>query len=226
MKHLYQNKDIYYYSTVREDLINLLPKNPSQKVLEVGAAKGDTLVAIKANQLAAEVVGIDFCDMPESNQSNPLIDRFLIADIEKDDLSSLPKNYFDAIICGDVLEHLADPWAAIQKLKMLLKENGLCIVSLPNIRHFSALYKIVVKGDFRYDPEGGLLDKTHFRFFCKKNAIDLFKDSNFQLLSYSPNFLNTRKWSKSRFLNLITFTLFEEFLTVQHIVVSKKVTEN
>ncbi len=224
MKHLYQNKDIYYYSTVREDLINLLPKNPSQKVLEVGAAKGDTLVAIKANKLASEVVGMDFCDMPETNQSNPLIDKFLISDIEKDDFSSLPKNYFDVIICGDVLEHLVDPWAAVQKLQILLKQGGIFIVSLPNIRHVSALYKIVVKGDFQYDPKGGLLDKTHMRFFCKKNAINLFQDNNLSPITYRPNFLNSPNWSKSKFLNLITFTLFEEFLTVQHIVVSKKVT--
>ena len=146
MKNLYQDKDISYYSSVRSDLLRLIPQNPLQKILEVGAAKGDTLVAIKEKKIAKEVVGIDLFEMPGTNQGNPLIDKFLITDIENDNLNSLEPEYFDVIICGDVLEHLADPWSVVVKLGMLLKKDGIFVSSIPNIRHYSTLYKIFEDG--------------------------------------------------------------------------------
>ena len=222
MKHLYKDKTVNYYSTVRKDLLNFLPENSCQKVLEVGAARGDTLVALKENKLAELVVGIDLFQMPGTNQTNPLIDKFIIADIEKDELTELERNYFDVVICGDVLEHLIDPWAAVEKLKGYLKKGGIFIASIPNIRHISVLNKIIFHGDFRYDRAGGLLDKTHLRFFCKKNAIDLFKNNDFDSVEYCASFLNYKPLNNSKILNMATFRIFEEFITLQHLVISRK----
>ena len=34
---------------------------------------------------------------------------------------------FDCVIFGDVLEHLFDPWAVIEKVKPYIKENGVIL---------------------------------------------------------------------------------------------------
>ena len=221
MKDLYQDKETHYFSTIRKDIIRLLPHNPSQKILEIGAAKGDTLVYIKQNKLAQEVVGVDIFEMSGTNQSNSQIDAFHIANIESDGLEYLKQNYFDVIICGDVLEHLLDPWAAVNKLSQFLKKGGVFIASLPNIRHRSAIKKIFLKGDFGYTSEG-LFDKTHFRFFCKKNSIALFNTNDLKVEKCLPIFFYN-KWSiPAKLINTIPFKIFEEFISMQFLISASK----
>lgn len=221
MKHIYENKDSSYYFQVREDLISLLPNNTNQKILEIGAGSGNTLVEIKERQLASEVVGVDIFALENSHQKNPLIDNFIIANLETEELS-LPTEYFDVILAGDVLEHLVDPWKVVEKVTMFLKKGGLFIVSVPNIREISTMSKIIFGGSFSYDPKGGIMDKTHLRFFCKKNVQDLFNDNFYSIKSVQPILDVTSKSSSRKTFNKITMNIFEEFLTSQYIAVSQK----
>lgn len=221
MKHIYDNKDETYYRQVREDLISILPKNTSQKILEIGSGGGNTLVELKKKKLASEVVGIDIFTLPDTNQQNPIIDRFIFANLETDDLD-FPEEYFDVIIAGDVLEHLVDPWKVIEKITKFLKNGGVFIVSVPNLREINTISKIVFGGTFNYDPAGGIMDKTHLRFFCKKNVPDLFSKDIYKINSVRPILEVTDKGSPRKTINKLTFGLFEEFLTSQYIIVAEK----
>ena len=169
----YLKKDISYFISPRLDLISLMPVNPQQKVLEIGMGGGDTLVHIKKQHLAAEGVGIDIVQLPDTNQQNSLIDKVYFFDLEKENLP-FSDNYFDVIIAGDVLEHLINPWDVLQKLNKVLKVGGNMLISLPNIRDIRALYSILFKGSFAYTTQG-IFDKTHMRFFCKKDMITLIE---------------------------------------------------
>lgn len=166
-KNHYTVKEKDYFSNIRMDIISLIPSNPGQKILEIGAGGGNTLLYIKKNSIAVEVMGIELMKLENSNQENPFIDKFQIANIEKDEIDAEEK-YFDIIICADVFEHLIDPWSAVDKIQRYLKKNGLLIVSMPNVREWKTLFPIVFKGEFNYQPEGGIMDRTHLRFFCKK----------------------------------------------------------
>lgn len=46
---------------------------------------------------------------------------------------------FDCVLFGDVLEHLFDPWAVIEKVKPYIKQNGVILASIPNVAHISVL---------------------------------------------------------------------------------------
>lgn len=221
MKDIYESKDDAYYRQVREDLISILPINSSQKILEIGAGGGNTLVEIKKLKIASEVIGADIFSFPLSNQQNPLIDKFIIANLETEDLD-LPADYFDVIIAGDILEHLIDPWKVVEKMAKFLKNGGIFIVSVPNLREISTISKIVFGGTFNYDPAGGIMDKTHLRFFCKRNVPDLFNKAMYQINSVRPILEVTHKESLRKTVNKFTFSLFEEFLTSQYIIVAQK----
>ena len=216
----YGEKKGIYFTNPRLDLIKLVPANPANKILEIGAGGGDTLVEIKKLNLASEVIGVDLMPVPDSNQDNPLIDKFIVCDVEKTDLP-YSEGYFDIILLGDVVEHLFDPWSFLQKMSRLLKKDGIFIASLPNIRYYTAMYKVFFKGDFGYESDG-LFDKTHFRFFCKKNIFDLFNTDQFKCTRIiSRNRLLGLKGKKELF-DILTFRVFEEFFARQYIVVSKK----
>jgi 2-polyprenyl-3-methyl-5-hydroxy-6-metoxy-1,4-benzoquinol methylase len=219
----YSVKKGNYFSNVRRDIISLIPDNPGQKILEVGAGTGNTLLYIKENRLAAEVMGVELMKIPGSSQDHPAIDRFQIANIEQEDIRA-EEGYFDVILCPDVLEHLIDPWAAVEKISRYLKKDGLLIVSIPNLREWRTIFSILFKGDFSYQPEGGIMDRTHLRYFCKKNVYQLLSIPTLSVIYSKPNFMLKifPEARKRRIFNLLTFRLLEDFLTVQYLFIARK----
>ncbi len=76
---------------------------------------------------------------------------------------------FDAVVFGDVLEHMLDPWSVIRKLSPYIKVGGDIFASIPNVGHITIIEQLL-NGTWTY-TEAGLLDKTHFRFFYKKTRL-------------------------------------------------------
>jgi 2-polyprenyl-3-methyl-5-hydroxy-6-metoxy-1,4-benzoquinol methylase len=218
---IYADKSQEYFSSARLDLISFIPAKQNNKILELGAGGGDTLIQIKHMGLAAEVVGIELFDMPESNQRHAAIDKLIIGNVEYMELN-LPENYFDAIICGDVLEHLIDPWAVVKKIVRFLKKDGVIIVSAPNLREYRILSQIVFKGDFSY-TKAGIMDKTHLRFFCKKNLIELLDTPALKVEQVASNIDTYPATTKTKIFNALTFNLFYDFFVTQFYLVARKV---
>jgi len=206
---LYASKEQQYFASEREDIVVLAPDKLS-KVLEIGCGEGATLLKLKETGKASEIVAIDIND----RLVYP-IDNFIVGDIEHEDLP-YPEEYFDLIICADVLEHLIDPWETVKKLVRYLNKKGLFILSIPNMRDFKTLLAILCKGDFKYTEEG-ILDRSHLRFFCKKNIIDLIKGAGLGVEE-----IHYQMGKRRKLVNAITLNLIKEFLTNQYIVVSRK----
>lgn len=217
----YNEKAPDYFSNIRKDLINLIDANAKDlKILEVGAAYGETLYYLKQNGIASEAVGVDIFEDVKNKQNYKPLDRFIFGDIEKIELPEY-NQYFDLILLPDVLEHLFEPKSVLETLKKYLKEDGKIIVSMPNIRYYSALYKIVFKGDFKYE-ESGIFDYTHVRFYCRKNIQELLETAGYTILKQESSIKNYQGKSLSKLINLITFGIFEEFFSTQYFFVVKK----
>lgn len=217
----YSDKSPSYFSNIRKDLISLIdPKKKDLKILEVGAGYGETLHYLKQNGVALEAIGVDIFEDTHNKQRYKSIDRFIFGNIE--DLS-FPEydNYFDIILLPDVLEHIFEPQKILNKLKGYLKVDGNIIVSMPNIRHYSALKKIFIEGDFRYE-DSGIFDYTHVRFYCKKNIHELLKNSGYTVKKQQSSIRNYEGKSFAKVFNRITFGLFEEFFTYQYFFVALK----
>lgn len=210
---LYSNKGQVYFSNIRQDIISLI-KGKGLKILEIGCGNGATLIELKRLGKACEIVGIEINEEVLKDTKH-FLDGIVIGNIEDINLEYRDK-YFDVIIFADVLEHLVNPWKVVKEIKRHLKSSGILIASIPNIRQYKTVYNILVNGDFKYENMG-ILDKTHLRFFCKKNIIDLFKDD--YKVDIKPIFMLQR--GKRNYFNKITFKLFESFITVQYIVIAK-----
>ena len=86
---------------------------------------------------------------------------------------------FDCVLFGDVLEHLFDPWAVIEKVKPYIKQNGVILASIPNVAHISVLAPLLA-GNWTY-TEYGLLDKTHIRFFTFNEMLRMFLKAGYSI---------------------------------------------
>ncbi len=217
---MYEDKKDSYYSFCRTDLLEFVPRNRSNKILEIGAGSGETLLKAKESGLAEYVVGVDLAQVENSNQSHPAMDRFITGNIENLKLD-FADNFFDVIICGDVLEHLLDPWQCLVKLKPLLRDGGVIIASIPNVRYWKVSMGLVFSGRWNY-CDSGTLDRTHLRFFVRQTVQRLFTDAGFTISTMKCQGSQKEYGFSAWLLNLLTFELLTDLLTMQFVVVADK----
>lgn len=98
------------------------------KVLEVGAAKGDFLKKLK-NTKGAEVTGLELnSDADEYSALNKV--KIINQSIE--DHAKETANHYDVVCTFQVLEHIAHVKSFIQAMVTALKPGGTLIISVPN----------------------------------------------------------------------------------------------
>ncbi len=177
-------KPDYYFSIVRREVLDLIEQNnlSSEKILEIGCAGGATGRLLKESGLVKEYIGVEISESA-AVMARQYLDRVIVADIERVDLEKehgIRKEYFDLILCLDVLEHLYDPWEVVARLKDFLKFEGHLIASLPNVQNIIVIKNLV---DGRWQYEGaGILDATHLRFFALQDMIDMFEGAGLSVV--------------------------------------------
>ncbi|WNZ27295.1 class I SAM-dependent methyltransferase [Leptolyngbya sp. NK1-12] len=148
-----------YFQVERCEMLEYIPENVG-KVLDVGCAAGKFGHLLKRER-SVEVWGIE----PNETAATAATLRLdkVICNIFSDDLD-LPEGYFDCIIFNDVLEHLVDPYTALEYCHKLLTDQGVIVASIPNVRYFDNIWRLLIHKDWKY-TDWGILDKTHLRFF-------------------------------------------------------------
>jgi SAM-dependent methyltransferase len=120
-------------------------------------------------------VGVEV-DAAVAEAAMPWLERLVVGDVESDQLwSHLEGEEFDAIIFGDVLEHLRDPLKALRSSLKHLTPTGVVVVSVPNIAHVDVKVALL-RGSFPY-ADTGLLDRTHIHFITKESLLDLLREA-------------------------------------------------
>ena len=174
-------KDRGYFQQERREIEALVPTGAS-RILDIGCGEG-MLGRILLQKGAAEVVGIE-ADTAVARRAQENLSRVLQGDVESLVLP-FEDGYFDCIVLADVLEHLRDPLSALVKLKRHLSDSGAIVASIPNVRFYEVIRRLA-EGRWEYE-EFGILDKTHLRFFTKKEIEVLFLQAGLELTGITEN---------------------------------------
>jgi 2-polyprenyl-3-methyl-5-hydroxy-6-metoxy-1,4-benzoquinol methylase len=208
------NKSGYNFRT-RPEMKKYIPEK-AEKILEVGCNDGAFCSTLKNSR--REIWGIEINEIAGA-KAKQVCNYVLIGDFESQ-YEKLPKHYFDCIIFNDVLEHMYSPWDTLKKAKALLSENGVVVSSIPNFRYISNLItEILWNGEFRYKPEGGILDDTHIRFFTPKSIIRMYQEQGYKILT-NEGINASKSWKEKLFINL-TFGLLKDARYKQIATVAK-----
>ena len=164
-----------YFAHARPEILALIPQT-ARAVLDVGCGAGRLGEALKARQ-QAEVCGIELNEAAAA-AARTRLDRVFVGDVETLDLP-FSLACFDAIVCGDILEHLREPDRLLRLAKEWLKPDGTLVASIPNVRHHSVV-RSLLEGNWTYEP-AGLLDRTHLRFFTRREIEKLFFRAGFAI---------------------------------------------
>ncbi len=153
------------YDAINWELIKHIPESAS-RILDVGCGTGLGGKYIKSRQ-TAEVIGLTYSN-DESLIANQNLDSTIVVDLNEFNLDLDTLGTFDCVICSHVLEHLYWPERLVSSVTPLIRTNGVLIVALPNSLYWSQRWKFL-RGRFRY-TDGGIMDRTHFRFFDFQTA--------------------------------------------------------
>ncbi len=216
----YGEKAMSYFSHERNEMLRYIPKSV-KSVLDVGCSSGTFGSAIKAN-MGCQVWGIE-PDKRAADNAKLVLDR--VFNTVFDENVDFHGQKFDCIFFNDVLEHLVNPFEALELCKELLAPEGVIISSIPNIRFFDAVYHIIIKKDFKYEG-AGIFDKTHLRFFTKKSIERMFLQAGYKFTTIEGiNSIKEINKSGYRNFNLLNTILlksisdmeFQQFAVVAHL---------
>lgn len=163
------------YITPRRDVLHAVAHLQPERVLDVGCANGRLSAALKV-RTSAHVVGID--NDPElAEGARKALDEVMLGDANEMLAALVDRGErFDLVVCADVLEHLADPWTALARVRRLCR--GYALVSLPNVAHVSTIANLLVRRRWPY-KDRGIHDRTHLRFFAERNLPEFFAAAGF-----------------------------------------------
>jgi 2-polyprenyl-3-methyl-5-hydroxy-6-metoxy-1,4-benzoquinol methylase len=195
---------------------------PGARVLDVGCATG---------YLAAELTGRGCIVVgAEADPAAAAAAQAHCAEVVAGDLEAASARAalgalgpFDAVVCGDVLEHLRDPWDALRFLAGLLRPGGRAAVSVPNVAHWTGR-RALLRGRFP-SAEHGLFDRTHLRWFTRATARELVAGAGLRVVAErfaeAPLPLQARVPALRR-LARVTAAAWPELFALQIVVVGER----
>jgi O-antigen biosynthesis protein len=157
--------------------LNLIQGTP-RRALDIGCSAGYAAEQLGKKFADCKVWGVE-ANGPAAREARTRVhhvieQEFSGVDWSKHDIG----DGFDAVLLLDVLEHMYNPWAALQAVRKVLSPQGEVIVSLPNVRNF-LLMSDLANGYWHY-TESGLLDVTHIRFFSEYEMLKMCYQTGFR----------------------------------------------
>jgi 2-polyprenyl-3-methyl-5-hydroxy-6-metoxy-1,4-benzoquinol methylase len=163
-----------YFEHCRRDILEAIGR-AARNVLSVGCGAGATEAQLVRRGVRVVGVELDAEAVQRARERGVIVIR---GDASQVDVT--PYGPFDCIVYADVLEHLPDPLAVLQRHIHSLTPGGIICVSVPNFRHYSIFWQLFVRGLVEY-TDAGILDRTHLRITTRRMVVEWFRQAGLVL---------------------------------------------
>lgn len=144
----------------KDRLKQVLCEKQNGRLLDVGCGHGRFVLVAKEHGFDAEGLEFSFSGQVLSEDRQLKIHRGTLLEIPLED------NTYDVITCWHSFEHFPKPALHLQRIKKLLKPNGLLLLALPNYQSWEAgapeklhhwMHLDVPRHQYHYSPHGTTL---------------------------------------------------------------------
>ncbi|HYF46456.1 MAG TPA: class I SAM-dependent methyltransferase [Acidimicrobiales bacterium] len=167
--------DDYY----RSDKARMLPYVPTDaaSLLDVGCGSGVFGARLKADRPGLEVWGVEPVERA-ADEARSVLDRVVVGRFPE----VVPElgRTFDVVVFNDVLEHLVDPWAALEATHSLVADGGAVVASVPNVRNWRTIIDLVRHGRWEHEA-AGIHDADHLRWFTRRTLVEAFERTGWRV---------------------------------------------
>ncbi|HEV7806384.1 MAG TPA: methyltransferase domain-containing protein [Solirubrobacteraceae bacterium] len=147
----------------------LLPEGG--RVLDLGCASGGLLALLRPR--AGHLAGLEL-SATAAHAASQVADHVVQGALEDPGLPFHPDS-FDLVVLADVLEHLADPLAALRRAAGWARPGASVLLSVPNVAHWAARLTLA-RGRWPA-RDSGTFDASHLRWFTRDSVATLLADA-------------------------------------------------
>jgi SAM-dependent methyltransferase len=164
------------------------------RLLDVGCGR-DAHLAVHVDP-RDRYTGCDYYAEPRRS-----IDRYVRIDLNEDRLTDkLGDEQFDVVFCGEVIEHLFSPDALMDELRLVLDDDGILILSTPNLGYYAnrLLLLVGISPLFLENSSRRKLGRRtrllgqgnptegHVRLFTYRALLDFVQSTGFEVVAVTP----------------------------------------
>lgn len=124
----YGKRDVDTKNLLRQEkYLDIIGTEAGLKVVEL--ACGNSFFPEMVAERNMESWGLDFAPKMISNMAKkfPKV-RYVLGSVTE---TRLPNDYFDAVVAGEIIEHLEEPISLLREMSRICKRNGKIIISTP-----------------------------------------------------------------------------------------------
>lgn len=196
---------------------------PNSTVLDVGCARGYLGCYLRQHK-QARVWGIEpYAQAAADALASGGYEQVVVAPVESALVSpELAGKQFDVILLADVLEHLSSPDMVLNTLTTYTGSNGMIVVSLPNVAHYSVRLSLLFgKWTMR---DSGIMDRTHLHFYTQKTMRNLLEQHGWSIDRMQPRGDIERWFERLGFgwLGRVILSWFPGWWAVQFVLVARR----
>jgi SAM-dependent methyltransferase len=121
-------------ATSLTDMLGRIPLS-ANTIMDVGCGDGALSAAYRRLNPKARLLGIE-TDPAGATRAAQHLQQVSTTDVETDPMPFAAPDGIDCIIYRDILHHLRDPWAVVQRHATALSANGVLLISVPNAEYW------------------------------------------------------------------------------------------
>lgn len=194
----------------KRNIVSAVTRKNSGTLMDIGCGTGYFPAFMKRN--GWDVTGLEVNEKAREYAK----EKFNLNILTEDEFWSFKAGTFDCITLWHVLEHFHDPAKYLERIKTMLKEEGICIIAIPNSDSFDA--KIYGKYWAAYDVPRHLwhFNPSNFKLFSEKNGFVVDRISSlpfdiFYISILSAKYLGSKLTFITGLLRALPFALFSLF---------------
>jgi len=172
-------------------------------LLDIGCGAGQLARRIKNALPDVQIHGLDFSKTAIDHASK-FLEKTWQLNIDLEDMPT-PDEYYDAVICMEVLEHIYDIMHLLKEIRRVVKPTGKVLISVPNLAYWRFRLQLLMG----VLPHPEIFNPEHIHAFVLSSLKERMRRADLFISRYW-GYGNRLKFLAEKYPQLFSSTLFVE----------------